>query len=48
MADFFRIQGGHELTGTVKPMGNKNAALPILAAALLTDDVITVGNIPDI
>ena len=48
MADYFHIEGGHELTGAVKPMGNKNAALPILAAALLTDDVVTVGNIPDI
>jgi UDP-N-acetylglucosamine 1-carboxyvinyltransferase len=29
------VEGGHRLTGTIEPSGNKNAALPIIAAALL-------------
>jgi UDP-N-acetylglucosamine 1-carboxyvinyltransferase len=44
----FVIQGGVPLCGTVAPAGNKNAALPILAACLLTDDAITLRNLPDI
>ena len=31
------VEGGHRLAGTIEPSGNKNAALPIIAAALLTD-----------
>ena len=30
------VEGGHRLAGTIEPSGNKNAALPIIAAALLT------------
>ena len=48
MADYFRIDGGHALQGTIAPMGNKNAALPLLAAALLTDEPLVVRNVPDI
>jgi UDP-N-acetylglucosamine 1-carboxyvinyltransferase len=44
----FRIEGGHPLRGEVTPSGNKNAALPILAACLLTDEPVTLRNIPDI
>lgn len=44
----FIIEGGHPLKGEVQPSGNKNAALPILAACLLTDQTITLRNIPDI
>ncbi len=44
----FVIQGGHALAGTVAPSGNKNAALPILAATLLTDEEVIVENVPDI
>lgn len=44
----FVIEGGHPLSGEVTPSGNKNAALPILAACLLTDQKITLHNIPDI
>jgi len=44
----FVIEGGHPLFGEVIPSGNKNAALPILAACLLTDELITLKNIPDI
>lgn len=42
------IQGGHALAGTVTPTGNKNAALPILAAVLLTDEEVILENVPDI
>lgn len=44
----FIIEGGTPLHGTVTPSGNKNAALPILAATLLTDQPITVRNVPRI
>lgn len=44
----FIIEGGKPLRGTVTPSGNKNAALPILAASLLTDQPITVRNVPRI
>ncbi len=44
----FIIEGGAELRGTVIPSGNKNAALPILAASLLTDEPLTVHNVPRI
>lgn len=42
------IHGGHALAGTVVPTGNKNAALPILAATLLTDEEVILENVPDI
>jgi UDP-N-acetylglucosamine 1-carboxyvinyltransferase len=42
------IQGGHPLKGEVLPSGNKNAALPMLAACLLTDEPVVLHNIPDI
>ena len=41
-----QIQGGTPLTGEVKISGAKNAALPILAATLLVDGPVTVGNVP--
>ncbi len=44
----FVIQGGIPLSGTVVPSGNKNAALPILAATLLTDKPVTLHNLPNI
>jgi len=44
----FIIEGGHPLSGEVSPSGNKNAALPILAACILTDEKITLRNLPDI
>jgi UDP-N-acetylglucosamine 1-carboxyvinyltransferase len=44
----FIIEGGVPLEGTLTPAGNKNAALPILAACLLTDEEITVRNVPRI
>jgi len=42
------IEGNHPLSGEVTPSGNKNAALPMLTAVLLTDEEITLHNIPDI
>ena len=44
----FVIQGGAPLSGEIVPAGNKNAALPILAACLLTDEELRVGNVPRI
>ena len=44
----FIVEGGHSLKGVVVPSGNKNAALPILAASLLTDARIVVRNVPRI
>jgi UDP-N-acetylglucosamine 1-carboxyvinyltransferase len=42
------IEGNHPLNGEITPSGNKNAALPMLTAALLTDEEITLHNIPNI
>jgi UDP-N-acetylglucosamine 1-carboxyvinyltransferase len=44
----FVIEGGHRLSGTITPVGNKNAALPLLAACLLSDQPLTLHNVPDI
>ncbi|MFQ5689877.1 MAG: UDP-N-acetylglucosamine 1-carboxyvinyltransferase [Gemmatimonadota bacterium] len=44
----FRIQGSAQLAGTFRPAGNKNAALPILAGCLLTDQPVRLTNVPDI
>jgi UDP-N-acetylglucosamine 1-carboxyvinyltransferase len=44
----FLVQGGRQLRGTVRPAGNKNAALPILAATLLADGPVDLDNIPRI
>src|SRR5262249_27875557 len=44
----FVIEGGVPLSGTLVPAGNKNGALPILAACLLTDDEVVVANVPRI
>ncbi len=44
----FVIEGGAPLSGTMTPAGNKNGALPILASCLLTEDPITVTNVPRI
>ena len=42
----FVIEGGIPLRGEVTPSGNKNAALPILAACLLTDEPVVLHNVP--
>ena len=44
----FVIEGGYPIGGTLRPSGNKNAALPLLAACLLTDKEVILGNVPDI
>lgn len=44
----FIIEGGHPLTGDVTPAGNKNAALPLLAAVFLTEGEVTLHNVPRI
>ncbi len=46
--DKFVIEGGYPLSGTVRPGGNKNAALPIIAAMVLASEPVTLRNVPDI
>jgi UDP-N-acetylglucosamine 1-carboxyvinyltransferase len=48
MTEKFVIRGGEPLTGEISAAGNKNAALPILAACLLTDEEIVLENVPRI
>jgi UDP-N-acetylglucosamine 1-carboxyvinyltransferase len=47
-AESFQIEGGHPLSGRVRASGNKNGALPILAACLLTDEPVLLTNLPRI
>ena len=44
----FHIEGGIPLKGEMTPSGNKNAALPILAATLMTEEPVTLHNVPNI
>jgi UDP-N-acetylglucosamine 1-carboxyvinyltransferase len=44
----YLIEGGYPINGSIKASGNKNAALPCIAAALLTDEPVILRNIPDI
>ncbi len=44
----FLVDGGRPLSGTIRPSGNKNAALPIVAATLLTEHPVTLQNVPRI
>jgi len=44
----FIIEGGHPLSGTIKPQGAKNEALEVICASLLTADEVRISNIPDI
>lgn len=46
--DKFIIQGGKKLQGELFPAGNKNSALPLLAACLLTDEAVILHNMPEI
>src|SRR6266403_1279734 len=46
--DKFRIKGGKALRGTVAISGAKNSALPVMAAALLTSEKVTLHNIPKV
>lgn len=44
----FLIEGGHPLSGSITPQGAKNEALQVICATLLTEEAITLHNIPDI
>ena len=44
----FIIEGKHKLSGSIKPQGNKNEALPALCAAVLSPKEVTLRNLPDI
>ena len=44
----FIIEGGHKLSGEITPQGAKNEALQVLSAVLLTDQPVTISNLPDI
>jgi len=44
----FEVRGGKKLSGSITPQGAKNEALQILCAVLLTNETVTLGNIPDI
>lgn len=44
----FIIEGGHRLSGTIKPQGAKNEALQVICASLLTKEEVHIQNIPDI
>lgn len=46
--DVFRVMGGRALRGTVRAGGAKNATLPLFAAALLTEEPVTLTNVPDL
>jgi len=46
--DEYRIEGGFPIKGTIRASGNKNAALPCIAAALLTDEEVILRNLPEI
>ena len=44
---FITVNGGNKLSGKVRVDGMKNAALPVIFAAILTNDVCVIENIPD-
>ncbi|MDQ2634026.1 MAG: UDP-N-acetylglucosamine 1-carboxyvinyltransferase, partial [Pseudomonadota bacterium] len=44
--DSIRVKGGNELNGRIPISGAKNAALPLMIASLLTDDTLTLENVP--
>ena len=46
--DKIEITGGQSLNGKIKISGSKNSALPILAASLLTEEKISVSNVPNL
>jgi UDP-N-acetylglucosamine 1-carboxyvinyltransferase len=48
VAEAFAIEGSRPLSGTIRVAGNKNGALPILAATLLTSEPVTLSNVPRI
>ena len=42
------VEGGHSLSGRIRPAGNKNAALPAIAATVMASEPVTLQNIPRI
>lgn len=44
----FIVEGGHKLSGSIRPQGAKNEALEVICATLLTSETVTINNIPDI
>jgi UDP-N-acetylglucosamine 1-carboxyvinyltransferase len=44
----FKVEGGHRLSGRVRPAGNKNAALPCIAATVMASEPVTLENVPRI
>ena len=48
LMEAFAIEGARPLSGSIRAAGNKNAALPIIAACLLTDEPVTLTNVPAI
>ena len=48
LMEAFVIEGARPLNGAIRAAGNKNAALPIIAAVLLTDEPVTLTNVPAI
>ena len=46
--DRIKIVGGNRLNGVIPISGAKNAALPLMIASLLTDDTLTLENLPDL
>ena len=44
----FIVEGGVKLSGSITPSGNKNEALPVLAAALLANKPVIIHNVPEI
>jgi len=45
---YFEVEGGYKLDGEITPSGNKNEALPVIAAVLLTKEEVILENVPDI
>ena len=44
----FIVEGGVTLSGSITPSGNKNEALPVLAAALMANEPVIIQNVPEI
>ena len=44
----FVVEGGHKLQGEIIPQGAKNEALQVISAVLLTEEEVTISNIPEI
>ena len=48
MSDKFLVRGGRQLSGNLRPSGNKNAALPMIAATLMAEQPSQLTNVPRI